>query len=285
MQVRRAVVAHVAHVHPFEDVERLQHHEALRIRRALEHVDALVVDAHRGVFVGGDGGEILPIDQAALGLHVGRELLGDGALVERGAAFRADLAQRGREILLDHAIAEAKRRVAAEPDLPGRRRHFLAAVADGAGERFGDRKAAIGELDRGGEQFGQRPGAVGLRGELGARDGRRHADREDAVAGEAALAFVEVDGRRHRRDAGAVDELHLAGLREIDQHEHVAAEPRHLGLGQPLHGPRRDGRIDGVAARLQDADAGFRGERMSRRNHPGVRQDHGPPGRGLLRGG
>jgi hypothetical protein len=64
-------------------------------------------------------GKILGVDEPAVGLHVGRELLRDGALVERGAAFRADFAQRGRKIALHDPFAHLERSIAVEPDAPG----------------------------------------------------------------------------------------------------------------------------------------------------------------------
>ena len=285
MQVRRAVVAQVTHVHAFEDVERLQHHEALRVGRALVDLNAFVVDVDRRVFVGLDRGQVLPIDQASLGLHVGRELLRDRTLVKRRAALGADLAQGGAQILLHHPVAHAERLIAVEPDGFRGRRQFVAAAANRARQRFGDRKAALREFDGRRHQFRHRFRAIGFRGKFRTRDRAGHAHRKNAVLWQPALALVKIDGRGHRRDARAVDELHFAGLGEVDQHEQVTADAGHLGLGETLHGPRRHRGVDGVAAGFQDADARFRREGVARRDHPRVGEhDRAPRRRLRLRG-
>ena len=110
MQVRRAVVPHVAHVHPLEDVQRLQHHVALRVGRALVDVDALVVDVNRRVF------ERLvrrrdPSRRSDRRRSSCRRRTSARSGPDRTpAAALADLAQRRGEILLDDALAHFERR-------------------------------------------------------------------------------------------------------------------------------------------------------------------------------
>jgi hypothetical protein len=79
------------------------------------------------------------------------------------------------------------------------------------------------------------------------------------------------------REAGAVDELHLAALGVVVEDEHVGAETGHARLDLTLHGPRGDRRVDRVTARLEDPHPRFRRERVARRDHPMLRDDGWPP--------
>jgi hypothetical protein len=54
----------------------------------------------------------------------------------------------------------------------------------------------------------------------------------------------------------------------VDHDEAVAAEPGHLRLDDAERGGGRDGRIDRVAALLQDGDPRARRECLSRDHHP-----------------
>ena len=279
VQIGRAVVPHVANVHPFEDVERLQHHEALRVGRTLVDLDAFVVHMNGRVFMRFVAGEILCVDEAAVGLHVGGELLRDAALVERGAAFRTDFAQRGRKISLHDPLAHLERPIAVEPDAPGRG-HFpehLAVAAQRGGQRLRHGEAAFGERRRGRHDVAQRLGPVRLGGKFEGPDGSGHADRQHALAGKAALSFVEVDGGCHGGEASAVDELHFARLGQVDEDEHVAAKTGHLGFDQALGRPRGERGVDGVAAGLQHPHADLGSERVSRRDHAVIGEDGRAP--------
>ena len=280
MQVRRAVVPHLLQIEPLEDVQRFEHHEALRVGRTLVDVDAAVVDADRRVLDRPISGEIRLGDDSSVGLQKGRGVFRNVAAV-KGIRILRNRPKGPRHILINKDVAHAERLAVLEPDLRGRRilRELLLPARKTLRQRGGDWKSLLGNLDGGREDLGERLRAVLLDRVRSAADRAGHRDRQRTIFRDAALGLVEIDRRRPRREAGAVDELHLVRLRQIDEHEHVGAEAGHAGFDLALHRPRRHRGIDGVAAGLENPHARFGGERMAGGDHPVLRRDGRPPAR------
>ena len=279
MQVRRAVPPHALQVVPLEDVERLEHDEPLRVRRAFVDVGAAVVDVDRRVLERLHAREIRFCDDPAVCFQERGGVLRDVALVERVRPLRRDCAQRARQIRVADDVAHRERLAVLEIDLRRRRilRDLRARALDPVGQRFGHGEAAVGDFDRRCENVREWLRAVRFHGIRRTAHRRRHGDRQRPLVGNAALRLVEVDRGRLRGDAGAVDELHLTGLGVVIQDEHVGAEAGHARLDFALHRPRRDGGVHRVAAGLEYPHPGFGGERMSGRHHPVLRDDRRPP--------
>ena len=102
MQRGRGALLHVGHRKAFEDIQRLQQHDAARRRQRHRHdVIAAIVAAHRRADHRLVGFEIVCChDAAGVGdrLH---QLLGDGSFVEAARTLFDDCRQRCREIALD----------------------------------------------------------------------------------------------------------------------------------------------------------------------------------------
>ena len=281
VKIGRAVVPHLFQIEAFENVQRLQHHEALRVRRALVHVNAAIARADRRVLEWLIRGQILGGDDAAARLEKRCGVPGKIAAIEHVRSLRRDLAQGSRQIAVHEHVAHRKRFPVPEPDLRRRRklRQLVTAALQALGQRRRDREPLFRNLDGRREHLGQRSSAVLLHRQRGAADRAGHRDRQRTIFRDAALGLVEIDRRRPRREAGAVDELHLVRLRQIDEHEHVGAEAGHAGFDLALHRPRRHRGIDGVAAGLENPHARFGGERMAGGDHPVLRRDGRPPAR------
>ncbi len=269
VQIGGAVVPHVAKVEAFEQVERVEHGEALRVGRALVDVVAPVVDRDRRGLERLHGGQVGFGDDAAVGGHAGHQRLGHRAGVEAGRPLGGDGAQRSGEVGVGHDVAHLQRRAVAEPDLGRRRKlaELLPAAVETASQALGDRISVLGHLDGRGQHLGHRLGAVLLQRQRRAAHRAGHGNREPAVGGHAAMAGVVVDGGGFGREAGAVDELHLLGLGQVDEGEHVRTQAGHAWLDLALDGPRRHRGIHGVAAGLEHAHAHFGRQRMPRRHH------------------
>ena len=105
-----------------------------------------------------------------------------------------------------------------------------------------------------------------------AAHGAGHADREARIArfariGLAALVEEHVVGRRGRRRLAIIDGDRLAALGEVHEHEAAAAEIARPRQGHGQGEADRHGRIDGVAAALEDLDADARRLRLLGGDH------------------
>ena len=69
-----------------------------------------------------------------------------------------------------------------------------------------------------------------------------------------------------RRPAARVERVELLVLGRPDEREEIAADAGVVLRRHVEHGARGDGRVDGVAALLQNLEAGLRGERIARRD-------------------
>ena len=279
-------MAHVAQVEALEEVQRLQHGVALRVGRALVDLVAAVVDVDRLGLEGLVAGQILLADDAAVGAHAGDQRLGHRPGVEAGRALRRDGPQRLGQVGVLDDVAHHQRLAVAEPDPGGRRElaELALAAVEPAGQVLGDRVALLGHFDGRRQHVGQGLGPVLLQRQRRPADRAGHRNRQPAVVGHAAVRVVVVDGRGLRRVAGAVDELHLLGLGQVDEREHVGAEAGHPGLDLALDRPGGDRRVDGVAAGLQHAHADLGGQRMAGGDHALGAHHRGPPAGLRLRG-
>src|SRR6185437_13431583 len=105
----------------------------------------------------------------------------------------------------------------------------------------------------------------------------RHADREiaaRAASGDHRARGVEIHGlgRGERRLLAKIDEV-VAPVGEMDEHEAAAAEIAAAWVDDGKRIADGDGRIDGVAALLQDFRPDLRGEPLRRYHHAVLRLD------------
>src|SRR5205085_5294712 len=75
-----------------------------------------------------------------------------------------------------------------------------------------------------------------------------------------------------RRAAAGVEGVQFLVLGDVDEREEIAADARVVLRGDVEHGAGRDGGIDGVAALLEDVDAGLSRQRIARRDDAVARQ-------------
>ena len=286
-----AVVTHRAHVEVLEDVQRLQQRRALRPDVELVDLDAAVTGAERLLDERLPLREVVERDQATLFLHAAHEFLRDVAAIEavvRGLqGLLARLAGGERLLLsLDH-LAQRGGEVGLAEDLTGAwcfarraevRQHHLFRVRpflelflpalDQIGGLAVDR-IAVREFDGRGQHFGERERAVLLQHQDDAARRAGRDCRERAIGGRVleTLALEELGRRTGGRHAEPVDRDHLLRARIVDQGLRFAAPVQHV----PHRGGRGDhgaGRVDGIAAALEDLRAGRGAERLAGDRHP-----------------
>ena len=104
-----------------------------------------------------------------------------------------------------------------------------------------------------------------------ARDFTRHSYRQHAVARQVlvglAVAKVHVGTGLQRRGLAIVERVEGVALRDIDQHEAAAADSARGRIGDAHRQRRGDRGVDGVAALLENLDAGARGVLAFRHHH------------------
>ena len=108
MEIVRRSRPHRFHVVALEDVQHLEHHEPLRVRRHLVDVVAPVarrdwIDPVRAMV-----GEVARVEQAVASPHVRRDGSGDRSLVEGVAPSGGDLLQRGRKMRIRKDLARTR---------------------------------------------------------------------------------------------------------------------------------------------------------------------------------
>ena len=91
------------------------------------------------------------------------------------------------------------------------------------------------------------------------------------------LAARKSDGEAARRPAARVQAVDRAGLRVVVDDEQVAADAVAGRLHQADGGVGGDGRVDGVAAALENLHAGARRQRLARGDDPEGRRDDRAP--------
>ena len=241
---------------------------------------AAIGAAHRPADERSIGLEVVGGHDPAGGLHGGRDLLRDRALVERARAVCANRFQRVGEVALHERVAGAERfAVRLEENLRRRRpaRHARAGARQQVGGVVLDREAVAGERDRGRDQLGEREaaGAVAAVGQREARHRARHADAERGKARQlrigVALLVEEHGARRRRRRGLAVVDGDLAklalGVGEMDHHVAAAADVAGARIGHRHGEAGGDRGVHRVAAALEHIDADARGARLLRHHH------------------
>ena len=272
MQRGRRALLHVGHRKAFEDVQRLQQHDAAgRRQRHRDDVVAAIAAAHRRA------------DHRLIGFEIVQRHDAAGVANRRRPVFprpgprkiRAVPARRSPTASRPDRSAPACRLRAATCRRRGKRSLPRPASAPAAAAMpgsvsahvVGDDKAVARQLDRRLEQIRQREfaGAVFLQRQRQPGDGAGHADAERGVArfrdiGLAVGAEEHVARRRGRRGLAIVDGDVLAALRRVDDHEAAAADVSGARIG---HGQRKAGRdrgIDRIAAPPQDVGADLRAD-------------------------
>ncbi len=298
MDVVGAVVTERREVETGEQRELLEKDRALAPRPAL--VDQVVAEGvrHRRLELAPVVVQILDREQAAVGLRMGGDPLGDLAAVEgvaRGLQAVAPAvparrvlggdqeAEGAREIGIGDERADVGKRAARQVDRrrgrPRRPKELGAAGEREVAEQMGGGRAAerrvhreptLGELQRRGGDLAevQGPGARERREErvrCRGWSGRQHAghrDQRELVAAE------PIDRRGARRARVAVHREHAAIVRRVDEGRELAAERVHVRVHDALDEGRGDGRVDGVPPRMQHAQSRLGREVVLGDHHP-----------------
>jgi hypothetical protein len=270
-----------AQVERLEQVQHLEHREALGRRRRLVDRDAAIAADDRLAPARLLCLEVRGGEEAVVGPRPAHQLLRHLALVEAVPAVARDRFQRARKVGIPEHCAVL------EEDRRGFRALLQLGTRDGAPMREPrrHREAVAGIADRAVEAALQgQPPVRGVR--LGpARHGAGHREgtgQHPAIGHFGKATPSEgIDRAAGRRPAAAVDVAHLFGLRVVDQPERIAADAGHMRIENRQRGAGGERGIDGRAARPQRVDAGGAGQRM-RRGHHAVRRKRGRAARTYL---
>ena len=152
MQRRRGALLHLTHRKPFEDVQRLQQHDAAGRRlRHREDIISAIAAAHRGADDSVVGLEILRCHNAAGVPNCGGQFLRDRSLIKSAPSPYCDRREGRRQIGLNKRVSFAQRRAvdagkyfcrrrpARQPPIP---------VRQGVGIVIGEDNAVARQIDR-----------------------------------------------------------------------------------------------------------------------------------------
>ena len=283
-------------VEALEQGELLQEDRPLTPRAGLADGQAGVVVADRRLEAGVPGGQVVAGEQAAVPFagdvhHLGggelADLLGHEPVVP-GLPGRLDLlvaVAAGRLRLGQDALVGGGERGVGEPgagrghaaagqvDL-GRGVPVLAEELGHAGDRPADRGdqgvAGLRVPDRVAEHVAQPQRAVLAQQQQPAAERAGHARGQQPAAGHQVEpeAGVRVDGGGGRRGALPADHERLAAPGVVPDDRHLAARPVQVRLDHLEHEPGGDGRVERVAAALEDGHPGRRGQPVGGRDHP-----------------
>ena len=211
--------------------------------------------------------QVLQADGTGVRGHLGRDLLGDLAFVERLGALLGDQAHGLRQVFLHQRVAHLQGlAVLPEDGLGGRPlAHVLLLLLQDLGERFADRETLVGQFDGGGDHARQGQGAPGLERVLHARHGAGHAHgvvgvQRFAIHHVALGIQVHVARGLRWRHFAEVERHALAGLGIMHHHEAATTQVARIGQGHGQRKANAHGRVHRVATGLEDVQADLRGQ-------------------------
>ena len=195
--------------------------------------------------------------------------LRDGAVVERVPAIRTEHSERICEIRVpEHVPSPGCSLAVDQPRGPGRGLLVSLERSPSVGDDRRHREAVLGIVDRGLEYLSHAHGAVLLQHLEPAVDGTGNGHRVDppdpvhVVLVELLVQSLERHPVRRPTTRVEADQLLLGG--DVDHDERITAQARAVRFHDREHRSRRDGCVDGIAARLQDVEPGIRRERLTR---------------------
>ena len=284
-------------VERLDEVEHLEHGEALRRRRRFVDLHAAIRRRHRLAPGGVLAGEVPLVEEPAGRPREARELACGLAAVEAVAAGAGDAVERAREIGIREPRAGARQCPAGREDRARlgvenvrRRRSGCDLLRDAGGHR----EPIARVTDCRCETARERHLAVRRVRFAPARDaaGDRQRARQHAAVGDLAQA-----ARSHRLDrcarrgaSAAAEVAHRVAPGIEDQPERVPADARHVRVHDRQRRGCGDRRVHRRAARLQDLHPGCRRERVRRgdeaprgHRHRAAGLDHAAPVFGMKR--
>ena len=228
-------------------------------RRRGDDLVAVITPAQRLLLRGLIGFQIRERDQASVGRHGRRQLLGGFAFIEVARAAIANALQRGSQIGL-HELVTVMRGFQKDPLRFRKLReqlHFVFTVQR-CGEAIGDGETLGGELQRRVQQLGPRLASVLLVRQLHAAHSARHtrgAPSHQTVLGYVAFRVqIHVARGRERGFLAKVDEGGPA-IGEACEQESAAADVSRVRIGHRQREGDSHGGIDRIPARLQHPQA------------------------------
>ncbi len=267
-------------VEALEDIEHLERDHTLRVRWQLEHLVAAIGRRDGRDPVGAIRRQVGGRQQAATRLHVGRDRLCDRPAVERVAPAAPNRLERLGQIRVLEDFAGDGRPAAKKKRRRGRGilRQGLLLGLPLSGDDLADGEPLAGVADGGLDGARERDRAVLRQELLPSVDDAGHAHRERAAIRDLVeLAAAELVGRRRGGGAAArVQAAHGLRLCVVDDREEVPANTVHRRLDDRENRGGGDGGVDGVAALLEHAQAGRRGERLAGGDDPVAREHHRP---------
>ena len=250
------------------DVEHQQRGKALRVRRQLEYLPAVVRRRDRGDPLGSELGEIRGGHRAAVRAQRVDDRAGNRSCVECRSAVGCDRAQRLRERRIREPLARARR---AAVDEERRRSAHVAGELVGVGrpslrDDVGHRKSLFGVEHRRREHVGHSKAPEPRLQRLPSGDASGHGHRIDTRRRHRRQAArSEQRGRETgRRPPARVQSVRPIRLGFVDDREQIAADAVHLGLDDAEHGVGRNRRVGRGAAALEDLHPRARGQRLAR---------------------
>ena len=274
------VRAHALEVVGLHQVEHLEHGDPLAVRRELPDVKAPVIRRDGLVPRRGMAREVLLGEQAADGLRVGDDGVGDLPFVVGVGPLGGEDAEGLRQPGVLEDLAGA-RGLSAGEERRRRARHLCQAAGRGApgrGDQLADGETLLGIRDRRREQLRERPGAEPGAQRVPPADASGHRPRQRPLVGDLGepLGLEEFERRCERGASAGIQAVQGLGLGVPDDGEQVAADAVGGRLDQAEDGIRGDRGVDGVAPVLQDADRRGGRQRLARRGHPVPRHDGRP---------
>ena len=271
VQIVGAVVPQRGDVVALEDVQHLERHEPLRIRRQLVDVVAPISGADRLDPVGAMCREVGHREKPVPLLDVGDESRTYGSAIEHVRTAAGDLLQRPREIGVPEDLARFRGAALGKED-PGRGRilrHPPRAIDPLVRDDLRHRETVARVADRRRKGARQGDGAVLLEQRDPPGERTRHGDRVRALAWHPrhALRNERVGVCARTGPAARIQAAQRLRLRVVHDRQDVTADARHGGLDDREHGSRGHCGIDRVAARLQHLQPGGGGKRLTRGNH------------------
>ena len=262
--VARAVVGQAAEGVPVQDAEDLQQQGAAAFgghgpHLATRHLGADGCDLADLVVR-----QILGGDEAAIGLQVRHDLVGDAAPVEGGVTFGSEDPQGGRQGRIGQDVARAEG-LGPDVDAPGlgRSRQLGSQAVQAVALELGEDRARVGPSSDFQQQvLGLQPPVTPLQLEEGPH-GAGHADRgrAEGCAVGIRLAIGPQEGLPRGAPGGLLPVVEGLGLAALFLKEDVAAPAEVAGLGviDAERKGRGEGGVEGVATILEHLDGQLRG--------------------------
>ena len=251
-----------------DDVQLLQQNMAAGVGGRFVHGIVAVIGGDGFLPAGGAVGQVGHRQQAALLVAEADDGGGDVPAIEGVPPLFGNDAQSAGQVGLAQDVAGAQRvaaAVAGEYVAAGGELAQQGIAGNGRRQVVGYGEAILGQGDGGRQGFGQGQAPVLAVDIQPGVEQARHGHAQNALHGDA--AGVAFQGGGVGGGAGAVAHAQAVGGGVVGHNEAVAADAGHQGFHDAQGGGGGDGGVKGVAAALEDADAGLGGHGVAGAHH------------------